>query len=131
MKAKLFQATLWLGVWCALGCLIWLFNQPRASQAQLEAEYLARLAKQTPTPLPPTPEPTPFRVTLAHYERLKNGLTLAQCNVLIGMPGQELSRAGAGEYEVVTVSWVNRSGSNLTATFQGGRLMAKAQLGLQ
>lgn len=72
-----------------------------------------------------------LQVTASHYERMQKGMTLAECNRLIGLQGQEQSRAGDGQYEIVTVSWVNWTGSNITAMFQGGKMISKAQFGLQ
>jgi hypothetical protein len=128
MKSKLPQALLWLFVWATLGMLIWLINMPQATQSQIEAEYLAKLAQQTPTP---TPEPTPFRVRMMHYQLLRNGMSIAQCETLIGKAGQEQSRAGDGPNEFVPMAWINPGGSNLVATFQGGRLISKTQIGLR
>jgi hypothetical protein len=109
MKSKLPQALLWLFVWATLGMLIWLINMPQATQSQIEAEYLAKLAHQL----------------------LRNGMSIAQCETLIGKAGQEQSRAGDGPNEFVTMAWINPGGSNLVATFQGGRLISKTQIGLR
>ena len=105
-----------------VGVVNWFLASPRVTRAELEAQYAA---KARPTA---TPEQELLGV---HYNLLHTGLTIAECNQRLGIVGREVSRGGEGQYETIMMSWVNRNGSNITATFQGGRLLAKSQFGLQ
>ena len=51
----------------------------------------------------------------------------------IGCAGEEMSRVSIGGQETVMASWTGNGGfiSNMNATFDNDRLVAKAQLGLE
>ncbi|MFN2427119.1 MAG: hypothetical protein ABR587_11810 [Candidatus Binatia bacterium] len=70
-------------------------------------------------------------VSLAEYERLREGMTYSDAVGIIGASGQELSRSDIAGYSTVMYSWSNSNGSNMNAMFQNGRLANKAQFGLR
>ena len=75
----------------------------------------------------------PCGATMQEFNRLQTGMTISDVNRIIGCPGTELSRAEFGDSSTVRFMWEG-SGSwlgNMNATFQDGRLMAKAQMGLK
>ncbi len=127
-KSKAPQIVLWLLVWTTIIVFGVIINQKPPTKAEMEAEYLARIANSPPSP---TPEPTPYRITAQHYHLLRNGYSIAQCNTLVGVEGTEVSRTGDGQYELIMISWSNSNGSSMNATFQGGKMISKAQLGLR
>lgn len=75
----------------------------------------------------------PPEMSLEEYYKIKNGMTYDQVTAIIGSYGVEQARSGSGAYEMVIVSWVGNGflGSNANITFQGGRVEAKGQIGLQ
>lgn len=68
-------------------------------------------------------------VTRANYEKLSIGMSRADVAVVLGSDGVEASAA----LGVKAVTWYANSfgGANITAMFQDGRLVAKAQIGLR
>lgn len=80
----------------------------------------------------PTTEPRDDGMaTLAKYNKIKNGVSYAQVKKIMGSSGTELSRAGSGQYETVMYMWKAADGvSNMNVTFQGNKVLAKAQFGL-
>lgn len=73
---------------------------------------------------------SPASVTLAKYDQLTTGMTYEAATAILG-PGTEVSRSGSGDSEAIMYSWKNPDGSNMVATFQGGKLVSKAQFGLK
>ena len=71
--------------------------------------------------------------TLREYEALQVGISLGQAIGIVGCKGTELSRVAYGGQESVMVSWPGEGGlfSNMNATFDNDRLVAKGQLGLE
>jgi hypothetical protein len=69
--------------------------------------------------------------TMAKYEAVKDGMTVAEVNAVMGFDGKESSRSGSGENEYITISWANPSGSSMIATFKGGKLVSRLQVGLK
>jgi hypothetical protein len=50
---------------------------------------------------------------------------------VIGADGEERSRSDIAGYTTIMYSWKNADGSNMSAMFQNGQLIAKAQFGLR
>lgn len=73
------------------------------------------------------------QATAASYNALQVGMTYAQAIKIIGCAGEEMARNQIGEFESVAVRWWGRGqpGANLIVFFQNGRVMQKAQGGLQ
>lgn len=69
-------------------------------------------------------------VTMAEFSSLQNGMTYQDAVRIIGAPGEEISRTDLG-ITTVMYQWKNNDGSNMNATFQGGTLVSKTQLGLR
>lgn len=70
-------------------------------------------------------------VTMARYNQVSNGMTYQEVVDAMGKEGKEVARSGSGDNEIVTYSWVNSDGTNMTATFQGGKMVSKVQIGLK
>ena len=69
-------------------------------------------------------------ITMSKYEQLETGISYRQAVTIIGAEGKELSRSTVADYSTVMYAWQNRDGSNMSAMFQNGRLVNKAQFGL-
>ena len=94
-----------------------------------------RPAPPAPAKAPPAP-PAPAQesgVTLANYNRLKEGMSYNQVVAILGSEGKELSSSSLGGYKMVMYQWnaVNGRGANMNAVFQNGKLFSKAQAGLK
>lgn len=72
-------------------------------------------------------------VTAAEYARLTTGMSYQQAVGIIGFEGEELSRSEIAGITTVMYQWTNPgfSGANMNAMFQDGRLVTKAQFGLE
>ncbi|MBI4924114.1 MAG: hypothetical protein HY834_20455 [Devosia nanyangense] len=85
------------------------------------------------TSAPARKAPEPCEATMKEYSSLTPGMSLRRAASIIGCAGEEMSRAAIGGQETVMVSWTGNGGfiSNMNATFDNDRLVAKAQLGLE
>ena len=73
-----------------------------------------------------------FTVTRSEYLALDDGMSYADAVAVIGTHGEEEARLGRSfGMETVSYRWLNWDGSNMSATFQNGRLTMKAQFGLR
>lgn len=63
--------------------------------------------------------------TLAEYDALKSGMTIAQVQSAIGDPGRETAAEEADRHHKHVYTWTNADGSVLEATFENGQLVAK------
>ena len=70
-------------------------------------------------------------VTLRAYSKLKTGMNYTEASATIGCWGTEISRSDLAGYTTVMYSWQNPNGSNMNVMFQNGRLVSKAQFGLE
>ena len=71
-------------------------------------------------------------MTLAEFDRIENGMTLKQVEAIVGGPGALMSSAGTGELKSEIYTWDDSGsfGANANVSFQGGKVLAKAQFGL-
>lgn len=73
-------------------------------------------------------------VTYENFEKIENGMTYAQVVEIFGVDGKVLSEVDTGdeEYKTTMYYWYDDTGiANCNVTFQGGVVVAKAQVGLQ
>ncbi|MBZ6441747.1 DUF3862 domain-containing protein [Paenibacillus polymyxa] len=74
-------------------------------------------------------------ITKAKYNKIKNGMTYEEVAKIIGGPGEALSEVGekGDKYYTVMYSYKGEGGlgANANFTFQGNKLQAKAQFGLE
>jgi hypothetical protein len=73
------------------------------------------------------------RASLDEFNRIQTGMSYAEVCKIIGGEGTELSRTDVAGTSMVIYAWDGNSvaGANMNATFQNGRLMSKAQMGLK
>ncbi|WP_282938718.1 DUF3862 domain-containing protein [Paenibacillus sp. RC67] len=76
-----------------------------------------------------------YTITKAKFEKIENGMSYEEVTKIIGGPGELLSEIGnKGEKTHTTVYMYKGEGTigaNANFTFQGGKLLAKAQAGLK
>ena len=71
-------------------------------------------------------------VTMAEFQKLKNGMSYAEAVKIIGFAGTEMSSGDIGGIRSGMYSWTNPNGmSNMNAMFQNDKLTMKAQFGLK
>lgn len=78
----------------------------------------------------PVKQPTKLSATIAGFNRVQPGMSYADVVAIVGEPTEEMSRSAIGENEAVTYRWSNGWGT-MTALFQNGLLVTKAQAGLK
>jgi hypothetical protein len=66
----------------------------------------------------------------ANYLRISNGMTYPEVVEILGETGEELSRVDLAGYTTIMYGWKRWNGANMNAMFQNGRLVQKAQFGL-
>jgi Domain of Unknown Function with PDB structure (DUF3862) len=77
-------------------------------------------------------KPVERGVTAANYEYIRDGMTYSQVVEILGERGQEISSSSIGGVQTVMYQWTTRGGfGNMNAMFQNGKLITKAQFGLQ
>jgi len=91
--------------------------------AALDAAREARLRQplDLPADIPLGP------LTRAHYQALRDGMSRATVTELLGRPGRRVDSSRANGLPAETWRWTNPDGSYLEASFQGDRLVGKAQ----
>lgn len=95
-----------------------------------------KVVNTTPAPTNVQPKEEPKNkptITLAEFQQVKNGMTYEEVVKIIGGQGTLQSEAGDGKYKIEMYSWDGEGGfgANANVTFQGGKVTAKAQIGLQ
>lgn len=81
-------------------------------------------------------EDAPPIVTLAEFEQVEVGMSYRDVVDTIGDSGFEIERSPAqdstdGNAETIRYAWKNSDASNMSATFENGRLLTKSQLFLE
>ena len=76
---------------------------------------------------------TTCKVDLAQYQSLSSGMTYSRVTAVLGCEGSELSRVEMGGFKTVVYMWQGNSsaGANMNVMFQNGKLISRAQFGLQ
>ena len=69
-------------------------------------------------------------ITAERYSQLENGMTYDQVARILGSDGEEVSSSDLGGTSTRMYAWKNGDGSNMSAMFQNGALVMKAQFGL-
>jgi len=79
-----------------------------------------------------TPAATTAGVTMASYNRIKNGMTYSQVVQILGKEGTELSSNEIAGIRTIMYQWEGDGwGSNMNVMFQNGKVIQKAQFGLK
>jgi hypothetical protein len=76
-------------------------------------------------------------VTLAEFEQLADGLTVEQCNAIVGVEGTTAFNETLPDFtttiptSAAVVVWTNANNTTASAAFVNGRLISKMQIGLR
>lgn len=68
--------------------------------------------------------------TLAKYERLVKGMTIAQVETILGKADETRKIQITGEPEIHFYTWHSSNGSTINLQFRNNSLISKSQLGL-
>lgn len=75
---------------------------------------------------------TPEKLTYANFSKISDGMSYSAVCDLLGGEGTYMSGASSGGYSFVIYAWSNYSGTKIvTVGFENGRVISKAQAGLQ
>ena len=66
-------------------------------------------------------------ITMAMFEKIAIGMTPAQVTEITGSPGRPMSEVEMAGIRTVARQWMNDDGSNMIVTFQGDKVLMKAQ----
>ncbi|HHY66103.1 MAG TPA: DUF3862 domain-containing protein [Alicyclobacillus sp.] len=111
-------------------------NQSSNSSAQPQRQSQSQPQPQAQSQSSPQKQEAPknsSKITKEEFDKIQTGMTYDQVVQIIGGPGELLSEAGDGEYKMQMYKWDGEKGfgSNANVSFQGGKVVAKAQLGLE
>ena len=76
---------------------------------------------------------TDCRATAEAFNQLRDGMTVAQAEAIIGCPGVVMSETRMSGFTTVMLGWDGNGtpGANMNAMFQNDALLMKAQFGLR
>jgi len=114
----------------ALGALIVVgVSSVIAIRANTAAPSEAAEVQETPAP----PKPEPCGATLAEFYKLRTGMRYLDVKRIIGCDGEISSQVEMAGINTSLVSWqaTDRFIGSMNATFQNGKLVARAQFGLK
>lgn len=108
---------------------------PKTNSSEVEATTAQPVTEEKPAATEPKQEapknePT---ITMDEFKQIQNGMTYEQVVQIIGGEGELISTAGDGQYKIEMYQWEGEGGfgANANVTLEGGKVTAKAQLGLQ
>lgn len=72
-------------------------------------------------------------ITLTEFNKIETGMTYEEVTEIVGSSGTITSKSSIAGHETVIVTWYANPniGTNANVTFQDGKVIAKAQVGLQ
>lgn len=81
----------------------------------------------------PGGSPSPELITMEEYNKIQSGMTYDEVKEIIGSGGELTSTVSANGYTVSIYSWYGNktTGANANVTFENGKVIGKAQVGLQ
>jgi hypothetical protein len=147
-KVVRFGVVLLIGIWIGQS-----LDRDNAAPRSLPAMTQATRTARTPTPSPTatstsvrmtqtaTRTPVPTReavaprtsgVTLANFNRIREGMSYQEVVSILGSPGELTASSDVAGIKTVMYQWEGESfGANMNAMFQNGKLVTKAQFGLE
>ena len=105
-------------------------NAPNGN-SDIMNKVAARSPQATPNAVVPVPESSGdlSGVTLANFNKLRNGMTLAEIKKTIGSEGKAISESETPGYKTAMYQW--KSGAaNISCMFQNDKMISKTQFGL-
>jgi len=109
------------------------YKQEQRRRADLQMRIAATQERAAAEDKQATFDGTGCKVSLNQFYALQTGMRYSTAHKLLGCNGTEMSRVSLGGYNTIMYAWKGDGmlGANMNAEFQNGRLIAKAQFGLQ
>ena len=104
-------------------------TRPRPAASSSTSTAAAQTLTKPTTTQPVRREPK-AGLNYANYLRIREGMTYPEVVKILGSSGKEISRSELVGITTVMYSWSKWSGANMNAMFQNGKLVTKAQFGL-
>ena len=72
-------------------------------------------------------------ITMSEYNQIKTGMTYEEVINIVGSPGEVSIQSESGGFNLTMITWYGNgtAGSNANVSFQNGKVMGKAQVGLR
>lgn len=88
------------------------------------------------TPVSTSASPSPsssgkYSLTLTQYNQIKDGMTLAEAERILGGPGTEMSSTSAAGMTYTTRKWEGEGFSSVILSFKDNRVYSRIQVGLK
>lgn len=109
----------------ASAILRWTDAEGRSLVAKFENGLLVRKSIYDPegrVSEPATPDDDENKITQSLYDAILPGMTVTEIDALLQLPGKRIAE---GHEDVGIYRWVDGTGSNFTAKFEGGKLTQK------
>ncbi|HWP50749.1 MAG TPA: DUF3862 domain-containing protein [Clostridia bacterium] len=92
-----------------------------------------RVTEKLPESAASSVHKNPETMSYGEYTKIKTGMTYDEVCEIIGSYGDEMARTEMAGYQTVIVGWEGEGtiGANANVTFQNGKVITKAQAGLQ
>jgi Domain of Unknown Function with PDB structure (DUF3862) len=76
---------------------------------------------------------TTCKVGMTQYQSLASGMSYSRVAAILGCEGSEISRVDMGGFRTVMYMWEGQGslGANMNIMIQNGKLISRAQFGLQ
>lgn len=105
-----------------------------ADDAKLSSEIAANA--EPPAPVEPEESVEPYNdpgISMAEFSRIQSGMSYEQATEIIGGPGEVISESDMAGYRTVMFQYEGERGfgANANLMFQNGKMIQKAQFGLQ
>ncbi len=103
----------------------------QSGKSDMVNKVAARTPQSTPTAAVPASESSgdAAGVTLANFNKLRNGMTLEEIKKTIGSEGKVISESETPGYKTAMYQW--KSGAaNISCMFQNDKMISKTQFGL-
>lgn len=124
----------WLGLLIAVGLVFVLMNMGSGSDDSYTTDTSLQKEQGSTLKSERKKVSKPDRtVSLAEFNRIKNGMSYKEVVAIIGFEGEVMSESTIMDIKTVMYSWENGgfSFSNMNAMFQNDKLISKAQFGLE
>jgi hypothetical protein len=115
-----------------MGICIKLLTAQPADTSTSSTNSQAPTSNPETSPNKPNDDPSSEdNISLAEFQQIQKGMTLAQVQKIIGAPGKLIADSKVGSVTGRVYSWKNSMGSNAIVEFKNDVVVAKAQAGLQ
>lgn len=109
----------------------------RLNQSNANTDSSTPSLFESPDSEPPTSSSTSQQkkkesgnVTMANYERLRNGMSRSEVESILGGKGTELSSSSGAGMSFAVIQWEKEDFKSIIVTFQNDKIMSKTQVGL-